>query len=172
MIHRKYTPKILTSEEFIVCEAKLHKIMFIVPLVYVFIMIIISTFFIVILNSYMSTIGILIFCICPIPLIRAYMKYTTTEFILTNKRIVCKTGFLICNSTEIILRTIGSISIKQNITGKIFNYGTIILHGVTSLQYFERITNPFTFKRTIEEEIHFHYNVQNKLLIQKINTLN
>lgn len=77
----------------------------------------------------------------------------TTEYVITNKRILIKTGFIQVLSTEIKISKIESISIHQTILGRILNYGTLIISGagnpVVKIDY---VPSPIFFKKTCLEQ--------------------
>ena len=84
----------------------------------------------------------------------AYLKIKLTEFGVTNKRILIKTGILNTQSIEIILSKVEGIQIEQSIGEKIINSGTIVIKGTGSTDYwFKNIEKPFEFRNAINEQI-------------------
>jgi len=57
------------------------------------------------------------------------IRYNTTEFGVTNKRIIMKRGFIQRYSSENFLQKIENIQVEQSIPGRILNYGTVIIIG-------------------------------------------
>lgn len=53
----------------------------------------------------------------------------STELILTQTRIITKNGFFGHKQTEIKLNAMESISIKQSLLGRLFNYGVVLITG-------------------------------------------
>jgi uncharacterized membrane protein YdbT with pleckstrin-like domain len=62
-------------------------------------------------------------------LIRCFIAIWTTEYAVTNKRIIKKTGLISRKTKEIYLSHVESISIDQGILGRILNFGTIVIIG-------------------------------------------
>ena len=62
--------------------------------------------------------------------IPAYFKITFSEIALTNRRLIIKTGFMETRSVEILLPKIESVQVLQPLLGKMFDFGSIIVHGV------------------------------------------
>jgi uncharacterized membrane protein YdbT with pleckstrin-like domain len=62
-------------------------------------------------------------------LIRHIATYFTTEFAVTNKRVIGKSGALRRRSLEVMLSKIESVSVDEPFWGRIFNYGTIVVKG-------------------------------------------
>lgn len=82
------------------------------------------------------------------------ITYCASEYGVTNKRVLVKTGFIKRNSLEIILARIESIQVEQSVLGRIFNYGTIIIAGTGGCRdpfYF--IPAPLKFRKKVQEEI-------------------
>lgn len=52
------------------------------------------------------------------------ITYLTSEFGITNKRVLIKHGFIKRISLETLLNKIEGITVQQGILGRILNYGT------------------------------------------------
>ena len=75
------------------------------------------------------------------------------KFVLTNKRIILKTGIIMRNSKELMLRKCESINVKQSILGRIFNYGDVIVSTGEEKDVFQYIWSPMAFSTKINEQI-------------------
>ncbi|MDO9192566.1 MAG: PH domain-containing protein, partial [Undibacterium sp.] len=62
-------------------------------------------------------------------LLIAFIRYKTTELAFTNKRVIAKSGFISRQTIEINIAKVESIQVHQNIMGRIFNYGTLVISG-------------------------------------------
>ena len=62
----------------------------------------------------------------------AYMKYTGTDLAITNKRVICKFGFIRRKAYEINLDKVEGVVLKQSILGRIFDCSSIIIRGTGS----------------------------------------
>ncbi len=83
-----------------------------------------------------------------------YIRYITSEYAVTDKRILMKVGFIRRISLEIFLDKIESIHVQQNILGRILNYGAIIISGTGgSKDPFSYIPNPLEFRKQVQEQI-------------------
>lgn len=81
------------------------------------------------------------------------ITYYTSEFVITNKRIMIKTGFISRNTFEMNHSKIESINVHQSILGRIWGYGTIIIMGTGSTREpFAAICDPLTFRRKFLEQ--------------------
>lgn len=85
-------------------------------------------------------------------LVIAYIRYKTTELAFTNKRVIAKFGFISRHTVEININKVESIQVNQNVWGRIFNYGTLILSGAGTPQApIPGISNPIQFRRAFME---------------------
>jgi uncharacterized membrane protein YdbT with pleckstrin-like domain len=85
-------------------------------------------------------------------LIWVFVIYRTTEIAITNKRIIAKSGFVSRSTTEINLPKIESLQVDQSVTGRLFNYGSIIIAGAgTPNMRIHGIADPLRFRRYFME---------------------
>src|SRR5215468_8894258 len=53
----------------------------------------------------------------------------TSEFAVTNKRVIVKVGLIRRDTLELLLSKVESIGVDQSILGRIFGFGTIVVIG-------------------------------------------
>jgi len=88
-----------------------------------------------------------IFTLFIAPLIDNY----TSEFAITNKRVIIKTGLIRRKTLEMNLSKIETVGVEQSILGRILDYGTITLIGTGGThESFPNIMNPLEFERNLE----------------------
>jgi uncharacterized membrane protein YdbT with pleckstrin-like domain len=98
--------------------------------------------------------GSLLILISVVGLINAYVRASSSEFAVTNRRIMMKTGVAKRRLIELQLNRSEGLIIDQGIIGRIFNYGTIIIRsGGTMEEIFSPIADPYEFKRQINNAI-------------------
>lgn len=86
--------------------------------------------------------------------IGAYISYKTSEFGITNKRVIGKVGLIRRKSLEIMLTKVEGISVKQNILGRILGYGDVTVNGVGSTrETFPGIPDPTRFRKILQNEL-------------------
>jgi membrane protein YdbS with pleckstrin-like domain len=86
--------------------------------------------------------------------IPAFVRRSSSEFAVTNRRVVVKVGFLRRHSTEILLRQVEGITVDQGILGRIFDYGTIVVEGTGSDRTpYGGIASPLKFRLAVQEQI-------------------
>ena len=80
--------------------------------------------------------------------------YKTSEFGVTDKRVIVKTGFIRVNSSENFLQKVENIQAHQSILGRILGYGTINIIGTGGTrESFKLIQNPLMFRRQVQEQV-------------------
>lgn len=84
----------------------------------------------------------------------SYVIFISSEYGITDKRVLMKVGLIRRNSLEIFFNKIESINVNQTIPGRIFNYGIIIIAGTGgSKDPFYFIPDPLGFRRRVQEQI-------------------
>ena len=77
----------------------------------------------------------------------------TSEFAITNKRVIMKVGLIRRKALEMNLSKIESVNVDQSIMGRILGYGTITIIGTGgSRESFHRISKPMEFRRVFQEQ--------------------
>ena len=105
--------------------------------------------------------GVLLFAVMGI---WAFGSYISSEFVLTNKRIIMKQGVIKRKSVDIHYEQVESVTLNQaGLEGMLFDCGNIKITGTgSSTQLEERfdlrpvfrgIDNPFEFKKIIDSEL-------------------
>ena len=85
-------------------------------------------------------------------LIIAYVRYKTTELAITTKRVIVKSGFIRRSTIEININKVESIQVDQEILGRMFNFGTLIISGAGNPQApIAGISKPMEFRRAFIE---------------------
>lgn len=85
-------------------------------------------------------------------LIMAYVRYKTTELAITNKRVIVKFGFIRRSTVEININKVESIQVDQEIWGRLFNFGTLIIAGAGTTQApIPGISRPMEFRHAFIE---------------------
>src|SRR6266700_7309204 len=92
--------------------------------------------------------------ILPLAALPAFVARRTSEFAVTNKRVLIKTGLIRCHSLETLLSKIESIGVTQGILGRLLDFGPIVVSGTGgSKEPFHRIADPMRFRRKVQEQI-------------------
>lgn len=82
------------------------------------------------------------------PLIQRAMS----EFVITNRRIIIKTGFIARSTFEMNLSKIETVNVDQSVMGRILNYGIITIIGTGGTkEIFHNIARPLEFRKSFQE---------------------
>ena len=120
----KYIDNNLINDEYIVYETNYHWILYFNHLI-----------------SSIITLGIY-----------PYLVSKFSEFGITNKRLIIKTGIFSRRTLELNLSKIESVNVNQSILGRILGYGSIGVIGTGGTkEYFVSIKNPLEFRRKFQE---------------------
>ncbi len=80
--------------------------------------------------------------------LQAVVLISTTEFAVTNQRVIAKTGFIRRHTLEMLLSKVESVSVRQNILGRLLNFGTLTITGTGGTQEgFRSIVEPLTVRK-------------------------
>jgi uncharacterized membrane protein YdbT with pleckstrin-like domain len=82
------------------------------------------------------------------------IQYTSSEFAVTNKRVLSKTGFIERESDETLLSKVEAIAVDQGILGRVLGFGTVTITGSGGTEdSFPRISQPLEFRRQIQSQV-------------------
>jgi uncharacterized membrane protein YdbT with pleckstrin-like domain len=88
-----------------------------------------------------------------------FVRRSSSEFVVTNKRVLVKTGFVRRHSTEILLRQVEGITVDQGILGRMLGFGTIVVEGTGSDRTpYKGIASPMEFRLAVQEQIEANAN--------------
>jgi uncharacterized membrane protein YdbT with pleckstrin-like domain len=80
--------------------------------------------------------------------------YYSSEFGITDKRVIMKSGFISRYAFENSLDRIEGVEISQSIMGRILDYGSVRIRGVSGVnELFSAVRYPFRFRYKVLEEI-------------------
>jgi membrane protein YdbS with pleckstrin-like domain len=82
------------------------------------------------------------------------IRYVGTEFAVTNKRVLSKTGFIQRESDETLLSKVEAIAVDQGILGRVLGFGTVRLTGSGGTEdAFAGISHPLEFRRQVQSQV-------------------
>ena len=74
----------------------------------------------------------------------------TTEFAVTNRKVIAKTGFIRRHTLELLLSRVESVAINQSVLGRIFNFGYVTVVGTGGTrETFKLIKDPVNVRSQI-----------------------
>jgi len=140
-----YIDNTLLPGEEVVYQAKLHPIIAVPAGVVVLLGIIIAMTWSQILGLLVGIVGVGMGTI-------ALIRYNSSEFAVTNRRVVIKVGALGSRLLELELNRIEGIDVEQTAFGRLFDYGTIGVRGIGGTEEsFPAIAAPLEFRKHVQE---------------------
>ncbi len=84
-------------------------------------------------------------------LLPAFIKRQSSDFAVTNKRVMMKSGVMTTRSVELLLNKIEAIAVDQSLLGRMFGYGNIVVTGSGGTrEAFSHIQSPLEFRRAVQ----------------------
>jgi uncharacterized membrane protein YdbT with pleckstrin-like domain len=143
-----YVESNLLPNEQITYRARLHRIIYLFPAV----MFVIA--FLVVLGGGSWIAGSALGVIGLVLLLPPWIKSISSEFAITNKRILIKVGLIRRHSLELLLQKVEGIGVDQGFLGRILGYGTITVSGVGGTkEAFRMVANPLEFRRQVQTNL-------------------
>jgi uncharacterized membrane protein YdbT with pleckstrin-like domain len=77
-----------------------------------------------------------------------------SEFGVTSRRVIIKTGLVRRNTLEVILQKVESVSVEQSVLGRILGYGTLTVTGSGgSSEPYRDISQPLEFRKQVQIQV-------------------
>jgi uncharacterized membrane protein YdbT with pleckstrin-like domain len=145
-----YIEKNLMNGENIVYRTHLHWVIFLLPIICTGVSI-----FLFCLGVQIALAAGGLFLLTAIIIgLNSFITYKTSEFAVTNRRVIVKVGFIRRNSIEVMLNKVEGIQVDQGIIGRIFKYGSITITGTGGTKEpYHRIYAPLEFRKKVQEQI-------------------
>ena len=157
-----YIKKTLTAGENIIISKRIHWFYWISFMPFFLLFLSVSSFLFLLISIFITGDGkldaiipLLIFLPSFFGLLCYFIKYISIENVVTNKRIIFKTGFIHADTDELRIERLENIQIKQSILGRIFRYGDLEFKGTGgSPVIFKFIADPISTKKQIESSLY------------------
>lgn len=92
-----------------------------------------------------------------VPFIYIWFYRNTSEYVLTDRRVIVSTGLFTRTTMEVLLNRVSGVNLQQSLAGRIADFGTVIVEGFHGpADVFVNIENPNRFKMLIEQQIAVH----------------
>lgn len=157
-----YVDSNLMQGENVIHRAKLSKILFFWHGIFATGFLVLSLW-LLFHSSYNQNFAGICFIVAVFLMLPSYIQYTTSEFAVTNKRVIVKVGLIRRQTLETLLQKIEAIGIDQSIMGRILNYGTITVIGTGGTkESFQNIADPLAFRRAVQEQTDAKESVNSK----------
>lgn len=145
-----YIDKNLLPDEKVMYRTKKHFIIFLVPLLMTGFALYIYTLD----NPILLRIAWILDLAALLSWANAGLIYVTSEFAVTNKRVMMKEGFFFRHANETRLGAIAQVGIVQSLLGQLLNYGNVGINGFGGgVDVFSQIASPFAFQKSVQTEL-------------------
>lgn len=90
----------------------------------------------------------------PLPvlmLIPPALIFASSELVITNSRVLIKTGYVHRQTREMFVSKIESVAVSQGVIGRMLDYGTVVIRGTGgSEELFDTIAHPLAFRNCVQ----------------------
>jgi uncharacterized membrane protein YdbT with pleckstrin-like domain len=98
----------------------------------------------------LAYLGAAVLVVAAIMWLGQWVKSRTSEFAVTNKRVIIKVGLIRRDTLELPLGKVESIGVDQSITGRLVGYGSIVVVGTGGTRApFKNIARPLEFRKHV-----------------------
>ena len=150
-----YVEKVLQPGEQITYRGRLHWIVYLSGILVVFLAAALAVGATLLLQEPTARVGFLLASVLFLVLglyqiVKAWFMCSTTEIIVTDRRIIFKTGFISRNSIEMNLDKVESVVVRQGVAGRLLDFGTLVIRGVgAGLEPVANVAAPLEFHKHV-----------------------
>ncbi len=144
-----YIDNTLLAQEHVIYRTRTHWIIFLTAIFWFIVSIVLLT-----QHKLIALIGLVTLILGAFDFVHSFIRYISSEYAVTNKRVLVKLGFIRRQSLETFLQKVEGIQVDQTIMGRLFNYGiiTIIGTGGTRDRY-SLIADPLSLRHQVQNQI-------------------
>jgi membrane protein YdbS with pleckstrin-like domain len=104
--------------------------------------------------SVRTILQLFVFIFVSIGVIDSYLNYQSSFYMITTRRVIICSGWIVKNMRDILLSRIEGVEVRQTISGRIFNFGSIIIYGMgTCIDRLPLLPDPFGFRGKVQEQM-------------------
>lgn len=82
-----------------------------------------------------------------------WLDYMTSEFAVTNKRVMMREGFFTRRANQVRLSTISQVNVNQSLLGQLFNFGVVSINTFGAFDSYSMISKPFQFQSMVNGQL-------------------
>ena len=92
--------------------------------------------------------------ISAVSFLSAWLHSASSEFAVTDKRVIIKVGWIRRRTLETMLAKVEGVGVDQTLSGRLLGFGTITVTGTGGTkEEFDRIADPLEFRRQVQAAI-------------------
>ena len=138
----------LLAGEQVVFRTRLHWAIFLGPLLWILFGVLLLS------GDGGGTLSLILIVIGALSGLATLINFNTSEFGVTEKRVIGKTGWLRRVSLETLLNRVEGVSVEQGLVGRMLGYGTIVVQGTGGGKTpFTNVAMPFELRQAINQQI-------------------
>jgi uncharacterized membrane protein YdbT with pleckstrin-like domain len=142
-----YVDSNLLPNEQVTYRARLHRIIYLLPVCVLIVALVVA-----IIGGGWIALGVGVIGL--VLLVPPWIRSISSEFAVTNKRVLVKVGLVRRHSLELLLQKVEGIGVDQGILGRILGYGTITVSGTGGTrEAFRMIARPLEFRRQVQASL-------------------
>lgn len=149
-----YVDENLLPGEVVVYRARLHRLIYAIPAAIALLGAI--AIVIALLNKNWVELALVGGLILLVAGLIAFVKWTqaaTSEFAVTNRRVVIKVGLIQRRTVELLLQKVEGIGVDQTLFGRLLDFGSISVTGTGGTkEFFANIADPLEFRRQVQAQ--------------------
>ena len=139
----------LLDGEHVVYRTRLHWLLFVIPVLFTVVVLLPLAWLMA--NGTWKSFAWIPLSFGLIVLVATFIKRQSSDFAVTNKRVMMKVGVFATRSIELLLNKIEAIAVNQSLMGRVFGYGDIAVTGSGGTrETFSRIQGPLEFRRAVQ----------------------
>jgi len=155
-----FSPELLNDNEDMVVDLHPHGLHFWRPVAVLVASLVLGLFALrfeagSVLRNVLGWIALLVIAYSVVWTILRYISWVTSHFVVTNRRVMYRSGWLSKSGMDIPLDRINNVIISRNVIERMFGAGDLLIEsaGVTGQQRFSDIRSPTTVQNQIFEQI-------------------
>jgi uncharacterized membrane protein YdbT with pleckstrin-like domain len=142
-----YVDRNLLPNEQVTYRARLSRVIYLFPICLIVFAVLVA------IHGWYQAAGV-IAALGVVLLVPPWIRSVSSEFAVTNKRVLIKVGLVRRHSLELLLQKVEGIGVDQGIMGRILGYGTITVSGTGGTrEAFRTISRPLEFRRQVQASL-------------------
>ncbi len=146
-----YIDRNLLPDERILFRTKKHLIIFFYPVIWLVFCAFAAPYMAA--NPILQHVGWVLWVVAVLLWSVVGLGYYTSEFAVTNKRIMMREGFFTRHANEMRLTAISQVNVYQNLIGQMMGFGTVSINAFGAFDSYTLISHPGSFQRSVNEQI-------------------
>ena len=150
-----YYRKVLRPGEVVRVVGRLHWVIYLQPLLLLGLAVVLGIAWLTVAAEPGVLAGLAAFALVAallggVALLVAWIRRVTTEIVVTDLRVLTKTGLFARRSVEMNMGKIETVDVRQGVTARMLGYGTVVVRGTgAGLEPLARVARPIELRNAI-----------------------